>query len=166
MAEKRYSWRTRKRSPVFHSNDVLSSNDCTYNRSTGGLFHLDYLAPLEHGRPSTALRFPGRWQIAAYRASTVILILPRTRPGNSWRARLRSYRKRRETTSGIAHTSTSSSLRRGKSGAWCLPSPIRRVSPFLPIHLRSARVILFLSRAISRATITAGIVKGGERDNL
>ena len=134
-----------------------------YKRGTRGLFHLDYLPPLEHGKPSTALEFPGRWQIAAYRAGTVILILPRTRPDNSWPARLCSYQKRRETTSGIAHTSASSSLRRGKSGAWCLPSPIRtaRVSPFRPIHLCFARVILFLSRAVSRVIIMVVICKGG-----
>lgn len=34
------------------------------------LNHLDYLPPLEHARPSTALQFPGCRQIAAYRAGT------------------------------------------------------------------------------------------------
>lgn len=118
------------------SSDVLRATGCTYKRGTGGLNYLDYLPPLEHGRPSTGPRFPGRRQIAAYRAGTGILILPRTRPGNSWRAfPARSYRKRRETTSGIAHT-TAAVVPPKKWKKWSVvPARARfaaRVSPLLP----------------------------------
>lgn len=114
------------------------------------LNHLDYLPPLEHARPSTALWFPGCRQIAAYRAGTV-LILARTRPGNSWRAPLRrSYRKRCETTNEIAHTTRlfagEEKVERGAG-----PSPNRRESYLSsPIHLHRAAVILFYRAAFLR----------------
>lgn len=73
---------------ISQANDVLQAIAAPTRGAHGGLNHLDYLPSLENARPSTALRFPGCRQIAAYRAGTSILILPRTHPGNSWRARL------------------------------------------------------------------------------
>lgn len=122
MAEQVAEEHRRKRSPIFRANGMLRATAAPAKRERGtgggGLNHLDYLPPLEHARPPTALRFPGRRQIAAYRAGTGILILPRTRPGNSsgGPGYNRSYRKRRETTSGNRSHTTAAGRR--PSASW------------------------------------------------